>query len=153
MQYRFLSKFSISLFITLCLLSYAASSSAHDAGATMDAAGISRTFTGVAIVTCFDDGNGPAEKLIAQIRDNSPSVPGLLVNLQIFKNNKAVSITDTVSGDAEYSPFVELHGGNGVYFVFVNKTDVGARDFDLTWHCLTEDDIHTGTEISVSQFN
>ncbi|MDR4513978.1 hypothetical protein [Nitrosomonas sp.] len=153
MQYRVLSKFSISLFITLCLLSYAASSSAHGGGATMDAAGISRTFTAVVLVTCFDDGNGPAENLIARVRDNSPPESGLLVNLQLFKGNKAVSITDTVSGDADYSPYVTLHGGPGVYFMIINKTDAGARSVDAEWHCNTVDGIHTGTEISVSQFN
>ncbi|SER70873.1 hypothetical protein SAMN05421690_10576 [Nitrosomonas sp. Nm51] len=153
MRNRLLSKFSISFFITVYLLGYAAGSSAHGGGATMDAAGISRTFTAVVLVTCFDDGNGPAENLIARVRDNSPQVPGLLVNMQLFKGNKAVSITDTVSGDADYSPFVTLHGGPGVYFMIVNKTDAGARSVDVEWHCSTVDGIHTGTEISVSQFN
>lgn len=126
---------------------------AHGAqGIVMDANGDSRTFTGVAFVTCNDDGNGPAENLIARIRDKSPAVPGLMVNLQIFKNNKAVSISDTVSGDADYSPFVTLHGGSGVYFIIVSKTDAGPRTFDLEWHCNTADGIHTGTEIGVSQF-
>ncbi len=135
------------------MLGYAVSSSAHGGGATMDIAGASRTFTGVVLVSCFDDGNGPAENLIARVRDNSPQVPGLLVNLQVFKGNKAINITDTVSGDADYSPFVTLHGGPGVYFMIINKTDVGARSFDVEWHCNTIDGIHTGTDISVSQFN
>lgn len=138
----------VSLFFSQASLVYA-----HGAqGIVMDANGDSRTFTGVAFVTCFDDGNGPADNLIARIRDNSTPVPGLLVNLQLFKNNKAVSISDTVSGDADYSPFVTLHGGSGVYFIIVNKTDAGVRSFDLEWHCNTADGIHTGTEIGVSQF-
>jgi len=132
---------------------YASLISAHGGGATMDLANISRTFTGVVLVSCFDDGNGPAENLIARIRDNSPPVPGLLVNLQLFKGNKAINITDTVSGDADYSPFVTLHGGPGVYFMIINKTDVGERSFDAEWHCNTVDGVHTGTDISVSQFN
>ena len=154
MRYRFLRKIFISIFLVGCMLGYATYSSAHGgSGITMDAAGISRTFTGVALVTCFDDGEGPAENLTARIRDNSPPVPGLLVNLQLFKGNKAINITDTVSGDADYSPFVTLHGGPGVYFMIINKTDAGARNFDVEWHCNTVDGIHTGTDISVSQFN
>ncbi|MCB1985057.1 MAG: hypothetical protein H6936_12340 [Burkholderiales bacterium] len=154
MRFRNLRKIYINLLLASSMLGYATFSSAHGgSGITMDAAGISRTFTGVVLVTCFDDGNGPAENLIARIRDNSPLVPGLLVNLQLFKGNKAVNITDTVSGDANYSPFVTLHGGPGVYYMIINKTDAGARNFDVEWHCNTVDGIHTGTEISVSQFN
>lgn len=143
---------SFLLLSAWAICGYAGIAGAHGAGATMDAEGISRTFTGVALVSCFDDGNGPAENLIARIRDNSPPVPGLLTNLQVFKDNKAISITDTVPGDADYSPFVTLHGGPGVYILIANKTDVGARTFDLEWHCNTVDGIHTGTEISVTQF-
>lgn len=154
MQFRFLRKIFTSIFLTGCMLGYATFSSAHGGGGiTMDAGGTSRTFTGVVRVTCFDDGNGPAENLIARIRDNSPPVPGLLINLQLFKGDKAVNITDTVSGDANYSPFVTLHGGPGSYFMIINKTDVGARTFDVEWHCNTVDGIHTGTEIFVTQFN
>lgn len=154
MRFRFLRKIFMCIFLAGSMLSYATVSSAHGGnGITMDAEGISRTFTGVVLVTCFDDGNGPAENLIARVRDNSPPVPGLLVNLQLFKGNKAVNITDTVSGDADYSPFVTLHGGPGVYFMIINKTDAGTRTFDVEWHCNTVDGIHTGTDISVSQFN
>ncbi len=155
MQLRFLRKFITSIIVAGYMLGFATTSSAHGGGGiTMDAAGVSRTFTGVVLVNCFDDGNGPAENLIARIRDNSPPVPGLLVNLQLVRNNKAVNITDTVSGDAEYSPFVTLHGGTGTgpYLMIINKTDAGPRTFDVEWHCNTVDGIHTGTEISVSQF-
>ncbi len=153
MQNRIIKKFTAYLIMILCTLGYAASSNAHGGGATMDIAGIFRSFTGVVLVSCFDDGNGPAENLIARVRDNSPPVPGLLVNLQVFKGNKAINITDTVSGDADYSPFVTLHGGPGVYFMIIDKTDVGTRAFDVEWHCNTVDGVHTGTDISVSQFN
>lgn len=144
-------KFFLSL-SALVVCAYTSFAVAHGAGATLDSEGISRTFTGVAQVTCFDDGNGPAENLIARIRDNSPPVPGLLTNLQVVKGNKAISITDTVPGDAGFSPFVALHGGPGVYVLIVNKTDIGSRAFDLEWHCNTADGIHTGTDIAVTQF-
>lgn len=150
--FRIKQKLLIVLAAVYLLFGCVALVNAHGGGSVLDAAGNSRTFTGVAFVTCFDDGNGPAENLVARIRDNSPPVDGLLVNLHIFKGNKAVGISDTVSGDADYSPFVTLHGGTGVYNIIVSKTDVGERLFNLEWHCQTADNIHTGTEIGVTQF-
>ena len=152
MQSQSLKKTASRIFFSMCLLGYAAGSSAHNAGATLDPNGNVRSFTGVAFITCFDDGNGPADHLIARIRDNSPPVPGLLVNLQIFKGNKSNSITDTVSGDANFTPFITLQGGPGTYWIMVNKTDVGARQFEVEYHCNTKTGVHTGTDIGVSQF-
>lgn len=144
-------KKNVSCFVAVVclLLGNAGLVHAHGGGAVL---GDPRSFTGVAVVSCFDDGNGPAENLIVRIRDNSPAVPGLLTNVHIFKGNKAVGISDTVSGDADYSPFVTLHGGPGAYFVIVSKTDAGERAFDLEWHCNTVDDVHTGTDIAITQF-
>ncbi len=149
-QYRHLKK-GISVFAGMCLLGHAAFVHAHGGGATL---GYDRSFTGVAVVTCAYDGSGSAADyyLTAQIRDNSPAVPELFTNLHIFKGNQAVSISDTTPGDAHYSPFVELHGGAGVYFVIVSKTDVGERTFDLEWHCMDGNDTHTETELGVTQF-
>jgi hypothetical protein len=152
MNSRFLIKVASSIFMSISLFGYAAVSSAHSASATLDPSNTIRNFTGMAFVNCFDDGNGPADNLIARIRDNSQPVPGLLVNLQIFKGNKSNSITDTVSGDANFSPFITLRGGTGVYWIMVNKTDVGARLFDVEWHCNTSTGVHTGTDIGVTQF-
>lgn len=152
MQSQSLKTISSSVFIAICLLAYAAVSHAHTAGATLDSGNNTRSFTGVAFVTCIDDGNGPADNLIARIRDNSAPVPGLMVNLQIFKGNKSNTITDTVSGDAAFSPFITLQGGPGAYWIMVSKTDVGARQFDVEYHCNTSTGIHTGTDIGVTQF-
>lgn len=138
--------------ILACLISYTSVSSAHTAGATLDPEGNVRSFTGMAFITCFDDGNGPADNIIVRVRDNSPPVPGLLVNVQVYKGNKVNSITDTVSGDADFTPFITLQGGAGVYWLLVNKTDVGARSFEIEYHCNTADDIHTGTDIGVTQY-
>ena len=152
MQSRFLKKLSISICMVMCMSGYATIGSAHSGSATMDPEGISRTFTGLAFITCFDDGNGEPHHLIARIRDNSPPVSGLLTNLQLYKGDQAVSISDTISGDADFSPFVTLHGGPGVYWLIVNKTNKGARSFDIDWHCNTITDVHTGTDIGVAQF-
>ncbi|MDV6343398.1 hypothetical protein [Nitrosomonas sp. Is37] len=138
-----------SIIITTC---YAATINAHSGGATLDPAGNKATFTALARVTCFDDGNGPADFLTAQIRDNSPAIPGMFVSLQLLKGSKAISVTDTTPGDAQFSPFVTLQGGNGTYFMMADKTIAGARDFEVQWHCNTATGTHTGTDIIVDQF-
>jgi hypothetical protein len=106
----------------------------------------------LARVTCFDDGSGAAALLMVRVRDNSAAIPGLLINLQLLKDTAALSISDTVSGDATYSDYIALPGGNGVYTILLNKTAAGARSFDIEWHCMTADNLHTGTDILVDQF-
>ncbi|MGV3590487.1 MAG: hypothetical protein ACO1PZ_02285 [Gammaproteobacteria bacterium] len=125
---------------------------AHSVRATMDPGGTSATFTGLARVTCFDDGSGPAAMLVARIRDNSPAVPGLMISVQLIKGDAALSISDPTSGDAGYSDYIALPGGNGEYIMMVNKTAAGARNFDLEWHCYTAGNAHTGTDITLQQF-
>ncbi len=153
MKYLSMKK-NILAALVACSVGYVGVSSAHDAGAILDADGTIRSFTGLASVSCIDDGSGAPDHLAVSIRDNSPPVPGLMVNLQVVssRGNKAISITDTVSGDADFSPFILVHDGAGPYRVIVNKTDVGPRDFDLQYHCRTANDVHTGTSIGVSQF-
>ncbi len=125
---------------------------AHGGGAVMDGAGNKASFTGLVRITCFDDGTGPAHYIMARVRDNSPAQAGLLVNLQVLKGVRATSVTDPVSGNADYSPYAVLTAGNGVYQLLLNKTAAGARSFDLEWHCMTVNNDHTGTEIIVDQF-
>jgi len=137
--------------IFLCL-GFAPAVFSHGGGASMDGAGNKASFTALARLTCFDDGTGNAAYLVARVRDNSPPVAGLMVNMQLLKGTRAISITDPTSGDAEYSPYVMLSGGNGVYTLLLNKTAAGVRAFDLEWHCMTADNLHTGTDIIVDQF-
>ncbi|SDY04144.1 hypothetical protein [Nitrosomonas sp. Nm33] len=139
----------VSVIVTAC---YAATIGAHTAGATLDPAGNKATFTALARVTCFDDGNGPADNLVARIRDNSPPIPGMFISLQLLKGSKAISVTDTTPGDAQFSQQVSLQGGNGTYFMMADKTIAGARDFEVDWHCMTANQVHTGTDIVVDQF-
>ncbi len=142
------------IFVVASCFGYAGFANADDGGATMDPEGVSATFTGFAIVTCsFKDGI-PTDYLTASIRDLSPPVDGLMVNLQLLKIDKgmAVSIADTVSGDSKFSDPIQLRGGNGVYYMMVNKTDVGARTFDISYHCMSDTGLHTDTSIGVLQF-
>ena len=151
MQCIFFDKI-IRVVFFLTVLGYAGLISAHDAGATMDPDGNVASFTGYALVTCFDDGNGSADHLVASVRDTSPPQANLLVNLQIIKGNSAISTTDFVSGDTNSSPEVSVQGGNGVYLLLVNKTGAGARSFLVSYHCMTANNVHTGTDITVQQF-
>ena len=143
---------AVATILTVITLGYAGVSGAHDAGATMDPNGTVATFTGYALVTCFDDGNGPADNLVASVKDTSLPQDNLLVNLQIIRGDFAVNTTDPVSGDGNFSPEVRIHGGNGVYQLLVNKTNAGARSFIVSYHCMTAGNAHTGTEITVKQF-
>ncbi len=133
-------------------MGYAQLVAAHEGSAVMDSEGIAPNFTGYAIVTCGIKDEPLTDHLFAEIVDLSPPVPNLLVNLQIIKGDLAVSTTDPISGDANASPGVKLHGGNGVYLVLVNKTGAGARAFKLLYHCQTADGIHTTTVAGLKQF-
>lgn len=134
------------------LAALAAPALGHTARATLDADGTKASFTALARVTCFNDGNGNAALLMARVRDNSAPIHGLMVNVQIVKGNAALSISDEISGDASYSDYIALPGGNGEYVMMVNKTAAGPRDFDIEWHCVTAGNAHTGTDIAVLQF-
>lgn len=136
----------------LLLLAAVDATLAHNARATLDAAGNKATFTALARITCFDDGSGAPSALYVRVRDNSPVVAGLLLTMQVLKGAQALSISDTVSADANYSEPLQLNGGAGVYTVLLNKTAAGARNFDIEWHCLTTTGDHTGTDILVDQF-
>ena len=80
--------------LMLALFSFMPLASAHTARVTMDPRGISATFTALARVTCFDDGNGPPAALQVRLRDNSPPVAGLLVSIQLLKGRQAISYTE-----------------------------------------------------------
>jgi hypothetical protein len=138
--------------VAIALATFAVTADAHSARAVMDVAGNTASFTALARITCFNDGAGNAAKLVARVRDNSPAINNLFINLQLLKGVQALSITDTTPGDAHYSDSIALAGGNGVYTLLLNKTGPGARDFDVEWHCMTATDDHTGTDIIVDQF-
>ncbi|MDD5320862.1 MAG: hypothetical protein PHD43_09675 [Methylococcales bacterium] len=141
-------------FITVLILAaveYSGAALAHSGGGPIDSGSNNASATDLAAVTCFDDGNGAPAKLFGQIKDMSPPVPGLLLSFHIFKGQQMTTSTDTVSGDASYSPGVSLNGGPGVYYISATKTAAGVRLFDVNWHCMTSGDIHTGTNITVLQ--
>lgn len=147
----------LSVFFLILVLTTASASHAHDAGATMDPNGNVASFTGFAQVSCTNSGSVPTDHLVASIKDTSPPQDNLLVNLQIIhignNINRANSTTDTISGDANFSPEVRVPGGNGTYLLLVNKTGAGARSFIVSYHCMAADGVtHTDTDIRVYQF-
>lgn len=134
------------------LMSFISVSHAHDAGATL---GDTTNFLGMATVTCFNDDEGVSDRLEVKVKDLSPPVDGLLVNVQIFHltRKQANTATDAISGDAEWSPTIAVQGGSGGYGILVSKTAEGPRQFQLQYHCMASDGVtHTGTDISVNQF-
>jgi hypothetical protein len=106
----------------------------------------------LAHVTCLNDGTGEPAALISQIKDMSQPDEGLLLSVQLLKGTQVINSTDSISGDANYSPLVALEGGAGVYNMMLTKTAEGERTFDLIWHCMTADGLHTGTDIVVRQY-
>ncbi|PSJ18131.1 hypothetical protein [Nitrosomonas supralitoralis] len=144
---------ALSIVFTLATLGYACISSAHDAGAIMDPNGNVASFTGYGQVTCFDDGNGPPDHLVASVQDTSLPQENLLVNLQIIQGKHAINTTDAISGDGRFSDNISVFGGQGPYLLLVNKTGPGLRKFIVSYHCMTFDNVHTGTsEVLVHQF-
>ncbi|MDI1231165.1 MAG: hypothetical protein PSU93_08460 [Methylobacter sp.] len=150
MKSTYLKKAFVALSI-LVAVGHAGITFAHDAGALIDGAGNNASATDLAAVTCTDDGNGVPHHLFGRVKDSSSPVPGLLVNFHIYKGQQMTTSTDPVSGDDNYSPGVSLNGGPGTYYISVTKTSAGARDFNVIWHCVTSDNKHTGTDITVLQ--
>ncbi|MDO9142649.1 MAG: hypothetical protein Q7U38_20195 [Methylobacter sp.] len=138
-----------NLFITASILVAAASgiAHAHSGGGVIDPNGDNPSATILAAVNC----TGGSDYLLAQVRDESAPVPGLLLSLHVHKGQKMTSITDTVPGDAFHSPEIRLDGGDGQYLMSLTKTNAGARNFDVIWHCMSNSGIHTDTDISVYQ--
>ena len=152
MKKAFFKKALVALSI-LAVAGHAGMALAHSGGGTIDPAGNNANATDLAVVTCFDDGNGMPSRLTGQVKDFSSPVPGLLLSFHIYKGNQMTTITDSVSGDGSYSQPVSLNGGPGAYYISVTKTSAGARIFDVIWHCETEGGAaHTGTDIAVLQF-
>lgn len=125
---------------------------AHDTGFfPLDANGNNPSATDFGYVYCSDDGGEPTDHLLVRVEDASPPVPGLLLSIQISKDNKMTNITDIISGDGQASSGAMLKGGNGLYNISVNKTAAGVRNFNITYHCEASSGAHTVTDIGVYQ--
>jgi hypothetical protein len=99
-------------------------------------------------VTCFDNGGGTPARLEAHLQDLVPArVP--LLSVQLLKENMAANSTDRKTGEG--SPEVSLNGGDGDYYVLVNKTKKGLKSYELDFHCITSANVHSGTSVEPLQ--
>ncbi len=121
--------------------------SAHDQGGTL---GKKASSTNFYQVTCSDDGNGPADHLYIQVKDELPKAKPL-VSALVVTGLVAQNTTDLVDGDALASPALNIKGGNGSgtidYYVIITKTAAGVETYTLDYHCMTSGNVHTGTDI------
>jgi hypothetical protein len=68
-----------------------------------------------------------------------------------------VNTTDLIGGDTTPSPDTWLQNpasvpdGDATYYVAVNHTNRVVSNYQLTFHCLDAQGVHTGTDISVLQ--
>jgi hypothetical protein len=120
---------------------------AHSAGGPFDFTGKNASSTDLAAVECAPG----THHLFIRVRDNSPAVAGLFVSMQAFKDNKMTNITDTVSGDGNWSVGATLNAGEGVYYISVNKTKAGLRQMEVEYHCYSAGEDHLETQITLLQ--
>ena len=78
--------------------------------------------------------------LSVKIRDLSVSAATPLLSIQVFKDNRATNTTDTVPNDAAYSSPASLVGGDGYYYMTVDKTATGSKNYHIVLHCEPYDD-------------
>jgi hypothetical protein len=106
-------------------------------------------------ITCSDDGNGAPARLVAAIKDRPPVKPPLVSVTIQWDSQNAVS-TDPVDGDNAAGPEVALAGGAGPYTATIKKLNKPGRPdasrqypeiYELTYHCLTAANVHTGTNL------
>jgi len=138
------------LFVAATLLAtgYAGIASAHDSGSRSLGTGIGAT--DLYQVNCSDDGTGPADHLFFQLQDLPPAAAPVL-SAQVVKYPKAANTTDQKDGDAGLSPTIRLKGGNGAYFITIDKSKAGAEIYKFNYHCETSSGFETGTELLVIQ--
>lgn len=100
-------------------------------------------------ITCFDDGNGAPSYVEAQVKDMTASTSK--VNILLYKGtacttNKCAQFSlDTTDSDTGYSPLVRVTQGSGTYNLFVQHTASGTDSYDVSAHCKTSGNVHTGT--------
>lgn len=98
-------------------------------------------------VRCFDDGAGPNGYLEVSLTDVAP-VAAPKISIQVIRDDTATNATDPFDGDAGHSPTLSIKGsGDQYYFLTIDKTAAGAENYAVEYHCVTNDNQHTGTDI------
>ena len=106
------------------------------------------------LVSCWNDGNGPAAYLKVQLQATRAT------HLQISRNQQSISVTGVSTAQGRFSKFITLkpvkpgttvNDGNGDYLVMVNKSQPSRASYSFDYHCMTASGGHTGTDISAVQ--
>ncbi len=117
---------------------------AHDLSGSL---GFASTSIDYFQVHCFDDGAGPNGYLEVALKDIAP-VATPKISLQVIRDNMATNTTDPIDGDAGESPILSVNGsGDQYYLLTIDKTAAGAENYSVEYHCMTNDNQHTGTEL------
>jgi hypothetical protein len=85
--------------------------------------------------TCSDDGHGTPQSLVFQVQSTGPQAAPVLALVQ--SGVAAISSTDIVAGDGNYSPMDSVNGGAGVYNVLVITSGDGGSNYTLKYDCMT----------------
>ena len=103
------------------------------------------------LVSCYNDGNGPAAYLKVLLQATPAT------HLQISRNQQSISVTGVSTAQGKFSktitlkpvkPGTTVNDGNGDYLVMVNKSQAAKAVYSFDFHCKTASDDHTGTDIS-----
>lgn len=129
--------------LLVAAVGYTTIASAHDKSGAL---GTGIGATDYYQITCSNDGHGNADHLALQLRDLAP-VAAPVISAQVTKATRAGNTTDQVDGDALASPEINLKGGNGAYYVIINKSKAGSELYTFNYHCETLGNVHTGTSI------
>lgn len=99
-------------------------------------------------ITCSDDGTGVPAYLLIAVRDKTAGTSVLSATIQ--KGLLSRQTTDVTGGtDTTYSPMISLYGNAGIYNVIVSKNLYPTRNYDMQYHCMTANNLHTGTSIAL----
>jgi len=140
---------SRSILVSTCplLLLFCSQAQAHT---QLGALGLSATATDIYQASCLDDGNGPPHHLTTQIMDMAP-VAAPVITLTVSKDGKTKSTFDPRDGDSQYSPALTVEAGAGNYLLTVTKSAVGKESYMLQYHCITANNVHTGSTLIKKQ--
>lgn len=109
--------------------------------------------TDIWVVSCFNDGTGPAAYLSVQLQATPAT------HLQILKNQQSISVTGVSNARGKFSKYISLwpvkpgttdNDGNGDYLVLIDKSKAPAAVYSFNYHCKTANGGHTGTDITIN---
>ncbi len=149
--------FKKNVFITILnglLLGYCGLSFAHNQSGSFTTGLVSAV--DYYVVSCSDDGNGAPAYLEAQVKDMTAN--SAKVNILVQKGTTGCSTKacaqfsiDTIDSDTGYSPLIKLSQASGSYNLYVSHTGSGTDSYDVSVHCKTATNLHTGTAVSAKQ--